>query len=99
MSAPESLPIRVVRGNPTAQELAAVTAVRPEGAGARVGSTEAVLMTLGDVDRPASWDAFFARHPLPGDAIRERIIASNAATPGDVVCVPLESGTADAACR
>lgn len=27
MSTPESLPIRVVRGNPTAQELAAVTAV------------------------------------------------------------------------
>ena len=27
MSTPESLPIRVVRGNPTPQELAAVTAV------------------------------------------------------------------------
>ena len=79
--------------------IALVTAVRPERAGSAAGSAEAVLMTLGDADRPSSWDAFFARHPLPDDAIRERIVAANEAAPADVVCVPLDSEIGGLACR
>ena len=78
--------------------VALVTAVKPERAGSGLGSGDAVLMTLGDTDRPPSWNAFFARHPLPDDAIRERIIASNEATPSDVVCVPLDSEASGSAC-
>lgn len=79
--------------------LALVSAVRPEPPGSGSASADAVLMTLGDDGRPASWDAFFERHPLPDDAIRERILASNEGAPADVVCVPLDAAAAETACQ
>lgn len=79
--------------------IAMVTAVRPERAGSSRASQEAVLMTLGDADRPSSWEDFFARHPLPDDAIRDRILSANEAIPADVVCVPLDAEVSDPDCR
>lgn len=79
--------------------LGLVSTVRPERAGSGGGSVEAVLMTMGDEGRSADWETFFARHPLPDDAIRARIVAANEATPGDVVCVPLDGEASDSTCR
>ncbi len=79
--------------------LAMLAAIRPERGGSGAASADTVLLTLGETDRPADWDAFFARHPLPDDAIRQRIRAANEGAPTDVVCVPLEAGAAETGCR
>ena len=75
-----------------------LSAIRPERGGSHAASADAILLTMGETDRPADWDAFFARHPLPDDAIRQRIRAANEDAPTDVVCVPLEPGATEEGC-
>ena len=104
----EAEPVRTVRTGGSLFVFAAISALvvslallsslKGDERAAGASAARSILMTLGDTDRPADWDAFFARHPLPDDAIRSRIRDANEAAPGDVVCVPLEAEAADTAC-